>query len=114
MGITVFENCEKLREVTLLASLRELPEATFYGCVSLLYVQISESIKVIEFEAFSGCTGLVSINLPLGVHTVSENAFYDCSSLREVKYSGTKDDFYSVFINSGNEYLLYAFSLKED
>ena len=67
-----------------------------------------DSVTSIEGSAFYGCTGLTSITIPDSVTSIEGNAFCDCTALTDVHYSGTKDQWKAIAIESANDPLSTA------
>ncbi len=57
-----FENCDELKEVTILNGPAYLDEYVFGWCDSLETVTLPESVKEIHPDAFNGCNSLKNIN----------------------------------------------------
>jgi len=74
----MFNNCTKLKTVTLPDSLTEIDEGAFTNTAieSLEHLNIEKIGK----EAFKGCTKLKRISLPK-IKTIGQEAFADCTSL---------------------------------
>lgn len=100
-----FYGCEKLKDVTLPATLETVGNNMFLGCTSLENVVLPKSVKTIEGHAFQDCAslktldfggveeigicafrncGLTSIVLPSTVKTISMYAFQYSSNLKSV------------------------------
>ena len=91
IGISAFENCISLSDMSLPYTLYELGERAFYNCQSITNIVIPAKLKVLPKEAFAYCTSLGSmesigvrgiayeINSELG--TLGENSFAYCTSL---------------------------------
>ena len=62
--------------------------SAFEGCTSLTDVTIPNSVTSIGSSAFASCTSLTSVTIGSGVTTIGESAFGGCSSLRSVTFLG--------------------------
>lgn len=58
--------------------------------------------------AFEGCSGLTSINISEEVTNIEFYAFGNCNNLKNVYYSGTKEEWNSITMENGNESLQNA------
>lgn len=95
----------------------------FRGCSNLTSVHLPESIYDIYQLAFSECSSLISIWIPAHVSAIEYDAFDRCKALSDVYYSGTKEQWNTIMIDTdgdtgitspniststGNRYLLAA------
>ena len=71
-------------------------------------VKIPNSVKIIGTAAFQACTALQCICIPESLERVAENSFLDCHNLRSVYYTGSKQDWDKIEVESGNDCLLNA------
>ena len=85
LGIHAFEDCKKLKEVTLSSSLTLIPMAAFRGCDALQELQVPASVTKIADLAFEA-SGLKELELPMGVETVGAGAFYNCQQLEKLAF----------------------------
>lgn len=102
-----FRNNSSLESVRIGTTVKELPDAAFYGCKNLkdisfgherkdtylfsrkkaaniVDVEIATAIKSISSSAFEGCTSLKSIFIPSSVTTINDKAFYGCIALDDI------------------------------
>ena len=117
-----FEDCTKLRSITIPSSVTSIEDFAFQRCTSLTSIKIpssvtfigcsafqdctylrsitiSSGVKTISDCAFKGCTSLGSITIPSSVTYISIEAFFDCSNLKSIIYKGYSDlaSCYSAF-----------------
>lgn len=85
LGTCAFEDCKKLKEVTLSSSLTLIPMAAFRGCDALQELQVPASVTKIADLAFEA-SGLKEMELPMGVETVGAGAFYNCQQLEKLAF----------------------------
>ena len=85
LGTHAFEDCKKLKEVTLSSSLTLIPMAAFRGCDALQELQVPASVTKIADLAFEA-SGLKELELPMGVETVGAGAFYNCQQLEKLAF----------------------------
>ena len=99
IGSSIFENCEKLEDVTISSGQKEIPGSCFSGCTSLRNISLNEGLTSIADKAFANCTSLESISIPGSVISIgtsnnwnSRNTegtylpFYNCTSLKKVSF----------------------------
>ena len=85
LGTHAFDDCKKLKEVTLSSSLTLIPMAAFRGCDALQELQVPASVTKIADLAFEA-SGLKELELPMGVETVGAGAFYNCQQLEKLAF----------------------------
>ncbi|MBQ3005686.1 MAG: leucine-rich repeat domain-containing protein [Clostridia bacterium] len=107
-GIKVFKDCESLRNAKIPDHFTVIPESTFDYCEDLYDVVIPEGVTEIGESAFNECVDIVTINVPKSLKKVGEYAFYCCEELRDVYYSGTKEDWGKIVFAEHNEWLKNA------
>ncbi|MGN0633021.1 MAG: leucine-rich repeat protein [Oscillospiraceae bacterium] len=131
IGGFAFENCTSLTSVIIPDSVTNIEDYLFTGCTSLASVTIPDSVKSIGAYAFSDCTSLNSINIPDRITSIESNTFNNCTSLKsitipnsithiksfvfngctsltDVYYSGSKNEWNSIYIGSNNDELRNA------
>ena len=64
---------------------------------------IPDSLTIIEKYTFSGCTSLSTMVIPKSVRTIEDGAFYKCDNLREIYYSGSREDWEKVNKDQGHK-----------
>ncbi len=79
-----FKGQDKIRAITLPASIYNLNASSFEGCTSLESINIPEGVNNIGIKAFFGCSSLESIDLPAKLKAISNDVFNGCSSLKSV------------------------------
>ncbi len=91
-----FEDCTKLRKVTLLAGEKDarIGGWSFHGCEALQTIHIPGNYSQVCENAFSGCTSLTSIVWDASSYekpnqVIEEYAFDGCTSLISVDLPGT-------------------------
>ncbi len=73
----VFENCPKLKRITLGKSLQKVDHHAFSGCPMLQEVSFPATLKEMGAEIFRGCTSLKSVRFA-GNAPVLQNQGTDC------------------------------------
>ena len=95
-----FSNCNKLRDVQLPESLLKIGKYAFYNCLNLSSSAVPQKVVEISQEAFSKCKSLLVVNIPDSVENIEKNAFENCSLLKTINYSGSKDKWKAININT--------------
>ncbi len=134
IGSSAFYNCTSLESITIPDSVTSIGDYAFEGCTSLKSVTIPDSVKSIDYSAFRGCTSLESVIIGDGVTSIYSNTFYNCTSLEsiaipdsvtsidrdafanckslsDVYYTGTKEQWGKISVDSedsGNDSLKNA------
>lgn len=103
--ITVFGNPSN---ISFLQGITAIYSYACHGCTNLTYIKIPESVTTINTEAFSECSNLKEIEIPTSVTSIRQSAFYGCPNLTTVNYIGTKEQWNSISVASGNERLTSA------
>ncbi len=70
-------------EVTLPATLKEVPAGAFYRCGLITKVTVGGG-NAIGANAFSGCTSLENVSLPASVIEIGDAAFANCTALKAI------------------------------
>ena len=107
IGSRALAECGSLTDITV-GSIAYIGSGAFSGCRSLTSAAIPDSVTAILDDTFSGCTSLASVTIPDSVAKISVNAFEGCNSLKEVNYSGTRKQWGTISVDSGNGCLLDA------
>lgn len=105
---SAFSNCDKLTDVHLPDSIKNIGTSAFCGCTYLKDIKIPDGIKNIYKFTFEECYYLASIEIPKTVTSIEDFAFYDCKRLKDVYYKGNKTDWSKIVVGSDNEWLLKA------
>ena len=105
IGERAFSDCDSLTSVIIGDSVTSIGSFAFGDCTSLTSVVIGDSVTSIGVGAFSGCDSLASIIIPDSVTSIGGYVFEFCTSLTSVYYSGTKEDWDNISIESSNSNL---------
>ena len=108
IGKSAFNGCSSLRSVNIPNSVTSIDDSAFYRCSSLASITIPNGVTSIGKWAFGGCNSLSSIILPNSVTSIDYGAFQSCDRLKLVYYGGTEEQWKSIAISGGNEYLQNA------
>ena len=93
---------------TIPNSVTSIGEMAFLCCRSLTSITIPDSVTSIGYGTFADCTGLTSITIPNSVTSIEDAAFDGCASLKDVYYTGSKDEWKAISIGEYNGCLLNA------
>ena len=104
-----FAYCTTLTNIVIPDCVKTLGEWLFYMCYDLTSVKIGNGVKSIKEGTFSNCYDLNNITIPTSVTGIADSVFFSCDNLTDVYYSGTRNDWNKISINSSsNEYLSNA------
>lgn len=79
-----FDNCVKLREISIPEGVVAIPRAAFAYATYLLTVNAPSTLKFIGPEAFKGCTAVTTLTFSQGLESVDFGAFEDCNNLQTI------------------------------
>ncbi|MBO5526063.1 MAG: leucine-rich repeat domain-containing protein [Clostridia bacterium] len=79
----------------------------FNGCYQLGNVELAYGTTSIGDYAFTG-SGITEITIPKMVTSIGEWAFVSCIRLADVYYGGTQEEWETIEIKTGNDYLTNA------
>ena len=129
IGVGAFWGCSSLTEVNIPSNITMIRPWTFLECSSLSNIVIPESVTnisinaftgtsitnitlpnvtYIDVRAFAGCPSLTSITLPNCLTTIETGAFMNCNNLKDVYFTGTKEQWQKIAISEDNEVLSIA------
>ena len=104
-----FEKCTSLNSMTIPGSVAYLGQWLFDSCSSLNSVTILDGVPFIQNRLFSGAPSIVSVAIPTSVKGIGVAAFYKLENLKDIYYSGTKEQWNTININpEANECLFNA------
>lgn len=103
-----FYGCSSLRTITVPESVTELGASVFSDCEDLREAYIYADIDTIKISAFHNCTSLKQIVLSDSLVRLEQSAFSHCRELSMIKYTGSSDQWKSVIIQGGNNYVKEA------
>lgn len=84
ISLSLFQDCTKLRQVTLPSTLKTIEAGVFYGCTSLESIVLPANLTRIEDMAFLGCKSLKQIIIPKTVTFFGRGVFNSCDSLEKI------------------------------
>ncbi|MCD7740671.1 MAG: fibronectin type III domain-containing protein [Ruminococcus sp.] len=106
-GEGAFFNCDDLVDITLNDSLKIIKLNAFNSC-GLTKVKLPDSLTILEERAFVYCSHLQNLIIPTSVKSIGVDAFDSCNKFTDVYYTGTKKEWDSIAIETGNENLTEA------
>ena len=107
IGDRAFSSCTKLTYVNIPNSVTNIENCAFYECTNLTSITIPNSVTSIEYRAFEQCTSLISVTMGTSVKSIGKGAF-KYLGLKDVYYTGTKEEWNKVSISSDNDELKNA------
>ena len=105
IGQCAFSGCNRLTGITLPNGITSIGNSAFNECKSLVSVVIPNGVTSIERDTFSWCSSLSSVAIPNSVKSIGESAFFYCEDLEKIYYAGSQENWATISISSGNEYL---------
>lgn len=108
IGSWAFYLFKKLNSVILPEGIITIGSNAFRGCSALTEITIPSTVTTIGSAAISYCSRLATVRLSKGVTTIGNNAFVNCSVLNNVYYDGTRAEWNSISIGTGNDKLTGA------
>ena len=76
--------CNKLKNVVITGSIKEIPDGCFSYSEGLEYVVIPDGVERIGERAFERCTSLKYVKFPDSVTEMGEQVFYNCIALESI------------------------------
>ena len=105
---SAFFMCENLKYIKLPSNIKSIGAFEFVGCEMLKNINIPNNVKSIGESAFEGCVGLIKIIVPNSIKSIDDYAFDSCEKLKDVYYSGSKEEWDKIKIGMRNDELLNA------
>ena len=104
VGGYAFTRCDNLETVVLGSSVEVLEDGAFDDCKKLRNITLNEGLQKIGGSCFSSCWKLESLQIPATVTLVRSGAFRDCKGLTRIEFMGDKPHFgSSVFLGTSAE-----------
>lgn len=108
IGYAAFYYCSNLVNFTIPMHTTSIGDAAFAGCSSLTSAVLPAGITMIGIGLFNECNELKSVTIPNSVTSIGYAAFYGCDTLQDVYFGGSKEEWKSISIDSGNDKLTEA------
>ena len=103
---SAFKSCHALTNVTIPSNVEKIGQSAFAYCENLKNVTISSGVKSIDAWAFEYCEKLESVVIPNTIEYIGQDAFKHCGNISNVYYSGSKSQWDTISISSGNNDIL--------
>ena len=84
IAYSAFDDCKKLKDITIPDSVTEIRGWAFYNCENLTSITIPDGVTTIGEWAFYGCENLTGITIPDSVTEIRRCAFYNCENLTSI------------------------------
>lgn len=92
-----FPHCNRLAEINIPDSVKTL--GGFYD-TALTHITIPPNVTEIMLNAFLSCSSLKEVSIPVSVTKINDGAFDECTTLTDVYYSGTKEQWDKINIDT--------------
>lgn len=79
-----FENCVRLTDVTLSASVMNIESSAFKHCDNLRSIVIPSKITTVSAYLFDECYELEKVSIPAAVTSINDSAFLNCYNLHRI------------------------------
>ena len=103
IGESAFLECRLLESIIVPDNVTQIGYQAFFNCSNLTSIIIPDGVTSIKNAVFWGCNSLTSVTIPLGIISISNSAFNGCDALADVYFGGTKEQWYAIEIDSGND-----------
>ena len=87
--------------------MNEVPDC-FAKALDIEKFIIPANVTSIGYWAFEDCVNLSSIEIPKSIKIIGGSAFHNCPKLKDVYYTGSKEDWKNIKIEDDNDELLTA------
>ena len=86
IGNSAFRNCVALTNIPYgeTSAITEIGENAFFGCTGFTEVEIKNPVSTIKNYAFKGCSNITTVNLPSTIHDIRLGVFSSCTKLANV------------------------------
>lgn len=86
IGNSAFRNCVALTNIPYgeTSAITEIGENAFFGCTGFTEVEIKNPVSTIKNYAFKGCSNITTVNLPSTIHDIRLGVFSNCTKLANV------------------------------
>ena len=80
---------------TIPKSIKDIGICAFTGSM-IEDISVPEGVTIIDDYAFDNCIYLQHVELPKSLKTMGSKVFGNCSNLKEIHYSGSKEDWWNM------------------
>ena len=108
IGDSAFRYCDSLTGITIPDSVTSFGDFTFEYCTNLTNITISDSVTSIGDDTFAYCTNLTNVTISDSVTSIGYRAFARCDSLTDVYYTGSEEEWNTIYIGNNNSDLTNA------
>lgn len=103
-----WRSCERLTEISLPNSIKELGSRAFCACSQLRQVKLPTSLVKLGEAAFADCRSLQSLELPEGLKEVGTKAFFGCRNLESIFIPGSLTHLEEKLFDVSQNLTIYA------
>ena len=101
--------CPVRNSVTAIpAGVCDIGDFAFGSCSEITELAFPHDVTHIGNNAFDGCATLIRMTLSTRVAHIGQGAFAGCYALQEIHYTGSEEDWQTIFVEDGNEALASA------
>ena len=108
IGRSAFSGCSSLSEIIIPNTITTIGSYAFSGCSNLSEITLPDTLNIIESYTFQKCTSLTTITIPQEITNIGYAAFNGCTRLSTINYTGSPDDWDSIYIQTSNSPLRKA------
>ncbi len=105
IGEDAFYSCNLIDSFELPDTVTFVGQDAFRSVNVAKRIVLSQGMTSVEKSTFAQAMSLEEIVIPASITTIDSYAFSKCFSLRVVYYTGTQEQWESIVIKEGNEYL---------
>ncbi|MDE7379734.1 MAG: leucine-rich repeat domain-containing protein [Clostridia bacterium] len=102
IGSSAFNNCEKLKDVTIPKKVITIEYRAFYGCTSIEKLILPQSLKILGEGSLCSCRGLKYLYIPSGVERIDDYATQSLNMVSQVYYEGTEEKLNEICVGDKN------------
>ena len=100
IGDYAFSNCYSLISLTIPDTVNNIGQSAFSGCKGLESIILGNGITAISRSTFENCGNLTTLTIEKGIKIINYNAFSGCPRLVYVFFTGTKEEWSSICLDS--------------
>lgn len=86
--VTAFQNCIKLKSISLPSTIKKIAPYAFNGCILLKEFNVPKNVISLQDDCFNGCVSLEKVALG-NIKKIGNYCFKGCISLEELKVPKT-------------------------
>ncbi|MCD8048726.1 MAG: leucine-rich repeat protein [Clostridia bacterium] len=100
---------DEITSIVIEDGITRIGNFAFHYLSNVTSVTIADSVTEIGYQSFQFCSSLESVTLSANAMLIEAYAFDGCEILSSVSYDGCEDDWNSISIEDGNDYLRGAY-----